>query len=147
MRIVRFNHSLQRRENNYQDKRLKKYAETQNLLKELQTHPEVLQPLSAPKQLNALQTVLLLSAITAAFPTRTQAAVTKGYFNQKNADPNTTKLPQALASQPPQHMALNHSSDTPPVPSPSSPRTHQFLDVAQLMQPQKRRSSEVPLRS
>lgn len=145
MRIARFNHSLQRRENNYQNKRLKKYAETQNVLKELQTHPEVLQPLSAPKQLNALQTVLLLSAITAAFPTRTQAAVTKGYFNQRNPDPNTTKLPEALASQPRQHMALNHSSGTPPVPSPSSPRTHQFLDVAQLMQPQKRRSSEVPL--
>ena len=142
MRTAGFSNSLQRRENHYQNKRLKKYAETQSFLKELQTHPEILRPLSSPKPLNALQTVLFLSAITAAFPTRAQAATTKAPFNQDNAESNVANALVTPGSQPSQQAAKVSS-----LPPPLSPmhRMYGLLNVSQLASPQKWISSEVSL--
>lgn len=144
MYIASSNHSLQRRENHYQNKRSKQYTETQNLLKEIQTHPEILRPQQPPRPLNTLQTVLLLSAITAAFPTRTQAAITTAPFNQdNNTESNAANALVAPRSQPSQQIAAKASS----IPLPLSPthRMHGLFNVTQLASPQQSISAEIPL--
>lgn len=142
MRTVGFSHSLQRRESHYQHKRQKEYAETQSFLKALQMHPEILRPLSSPKPLNALQTVLFLSAITAAFPTRTQAAAAKTSFNPGDADSNVANALVTPGSQPSQ-QAAKASSLAPPL-SPMH-RMYGLLNSTQFASPLKWISSEVSL--
>lgn len=144
MYITSSNHSLQRRENHYQNKRSKQYTETQNLLKEIQIHPEILRPPHPPKQLNTLQTVLLLSAITAAFPTRTQAATTQAPLNQdNNTESNAANALVTPRSQPLQQIAAKASS----MPLPLSPthRMHGLFNITQLASPQQSISAEIPL--